>query len=85
MVVVQTVKNQDQVAARIVSSHAAIFLGHRDTVTQSNFRMASEKLVEDVCLRMQLSLAGRRLVDGRGAERVAAAMEKVMYTKGQSA
>lgn len=63
--------NQRAVAQSMETVGASINLGDATMVTPEMLRKSVESLAGDPCTREQMSIAGRRLVDGEGAERVA--------------
>lgn len=67
--------NQKPVAAAVAAAGAATSLGPADPLTAEAVAEALSALGRDRSRRASQSLAGRRLVDGRGAERVVAVME----------
>lgn len=72
MLTVVTAANQEPVASAIAASGAGIDLGWRDQLDSQPLAIAIEELATATTAhRQKMSQAGRRLVDGRGAERVA--------------
>lgn len=69
-------ENQRDVAARLSEAGAAVSLGDFHDAAEGAIAAAAEALRVDRELRRRLSRAGRALVDGRGAERVAAVMRE---------
>jgi spore coat polysaccharide biosynthesis predicted glycosyltransferase SpsG len=67
-VAVVTAPNQRSNVEGVVADGAALASGIDDVVT------VVERLVGDHALRQELSAAARRVIDGRGAERVADAI-----------
>ena len=66
--------NQRPVAARMAAAGAGADLGPARRLTAAKFTAAFRGAADDRILRRRMSAAGRRLVDGRGAERLACAI-----------
>lgn len=81
LLALQTVDNQRNVIATLMQHEAALCLDVSDTSTcesgiaESPFLAFWDQL-KDVNLRRELSLRAKQLVDGRGPERVAAALQQ---------
>ena len=58
-----------------------LYLGHQDAVTEPSIREAVSGLIGNPARRAEMAQAGRKLVDGRGTERV---IEQVMDLLSQS-
>jgi UDP-2,4-diacetamido-2,4,6-trideoxy-beta-L-altropyranose hydrolase len=58
-----------------------LYLGHQDAVTEPSIREAVSGLIGNPARRAEMARAGRKLVDGRGTERV---IEQVMDLLSQS-
>ena len=71
-------RDQELVAQAMQSAEAAVWMGPSLSIGEEQLRAAIAELVPDVARRRQMSQAGRRLVDGRGSERVLSALEEVM-------
>lgn len=69
------VNSKGDVAAALMEAGAALSLGEAGGVTAAMMADALNALAGDRKARAAMSDAGRRAVDGRGAERVAAAIE----------
>jgi UDP-2,4-diacetamido-2,4,6-trideoxy-beta-L-altropyranose hydrolase len=74
-VVVSLADNQRGGARAVADAGAAVFLGERDEVALDQMAAEVFQLVGDRTVRAGMGFAGRKLVDGRGAERVRLAME----------
>lgn len=66
--------NQRPVCRELEAHGALVSMGHADKLDPDEFADTVRALAEDSDLRGRMSVAGRALVDGRGAGRVAAAM-----------
>ena len=66
----------DQLASgpAFASTGAAAYLGDGRTIEPEQVRFAVRELIEDGPRRAAMALAGARVVDGQGAERIAAAI-----------
>jgi spore coat polysaccharide biosynthesis predicted glycosyltransferase SpsG len=69
-VLVQISDNQGPVARGLSDTGAALVLGRREDVTVDAWRAALRRVTGDAELRRSMAAVGRRLVDGRGSERV---------------
>lgn len=69
-VIVSLVRNQDEIAAALASAGVAINLGRFGESTSDRLKDAVRGVLGDVDGRRRMSREGRKLVDGRGAERV---------------
>ncbi len=68
--------NQAPGAAALAAAGAALDLGPQEAVSVDDLRAAVEGLLPDAPRRAALSERARRLVDGRGASRVVAALQE---------
>ena len=66
--------NQGRNAAGLAAADAAIALGHLDEISDEQLAAELAALVGDAERRRAMSAAGRALIDGHGATRVAAAV-----------
>jgi UDP-2,4-diacetamido-2,4,6-trideoxy-beta-L-altropyranose hydrolase len=71
-------RDQELVAEAMQTAKAAVWMGSGVSIREEQLRAALAELAPDDARRSQMSQAGRRLVDGRGAERVLSALEEVM-------
>jgi UDP-2,4-diacetamido-2,4,6-trideoxy-beta-L-altropyranose hydrolase len=71
-------RDQELVAEAMQAVEAAVWMGSGVSIREEQLRAAIEALAPDDARRRQMSQAGRKLVDGRGAERVLSALEEVM-------
>ncbi len=69
-VLVQLSDNQAPGARGLIDAEAAIVLGRREDVTVDDWIAALRRVCGDATARGDMAAAGRRLVDGRGTERV---------------
>lgn len=69
-VLMAVASNQEPVGERMAAVGAARYLGRSEDVEASAAAAAVLDLLDDAAARASLSDAGRRLVDGRGADRV---------------
>jgi len=67
--------NQRGGSDAVADAGAAVFLGERDEIAPDQMAAEVFRLVGTQTVRAGMGLAGRKLVDGRGAERVRLAME----------
>jgi UDP-2,4-diacetamido-2,4,6-trideoxy-beta-L-altropyranose hydrolase len=74
-VLIDVAENQRPVARELSRRGVAMHAGSSDEVTPSRIATAVNRLLESRELRSHMSKCGRELVDGRGAERVLAAMQ----------
>ena len=63
--------NQIRVAKSMEKKGVILNLGFGDRISQQDLRDNIKKIMNDFNLRREMSLAGQRLIDGQGAERVA--------------
>jgi spore coat polysaccharide biosynthesis predicted glycosyltransferase SpsG len=63
---------EEETAARVAAAGAALNLGFGGAVTEDDISRAVDVLAADADRRSRMSEAGKRLVDGRGAARLAA-------------
>lgn len=70
MAIVPVVANQRRGYEQLVDAGAAIGLGTAEDLAGGRALGALRRLLDDEALREEMSLHGRELVDGRGAERV---------------
>lgn len=71
--------NQARIAAALSGRGAALFLGHAPGLSRAAVAGAVERLMTDAALRRRLVAAGKRVVDGRGPERVVSAMKEDVH------
>jgi UDP-2,4-diacetamido-2,4,6-trideoxy-beta-L-altropyranose hydrolase len=71
-------RDQELVAEAMQTAEAGVWMGSGISIREEQLRAAIAELAPDDARRRQMSHAGRRLVDGRGAERVLSALEEVM-------
>ncbi len=77
-VLVQLSDNQAPVARGLSAAGAARILGERERVTRDDWIAALRDLCRDADARRVMASAARRLVDGRGTERVLDALSAVI-------
>ncbi|MFM7149505.1 MAG: polysaccharide biosynthesis protein, partial [Gemmataceae bacterium] len=65
-------------AHRLEESGAAMCLGSHSTLAATTFRQAVGNLLGDPLERQSMSRAGRKLIDGRGPDRLVTALEIVL-------
>ncbi len=70
--------DQDRVAEAFARAGTVRYLGRLEKLGRGAIGMAVSELAADEEARHRMSLAGRRLVDGRGAARIADEVEKLM-------
>lgn len=68
--------NQTRIAAELSQSGAAMFLGNAANLPRESTAAAIRRLLTDARLRQSMVEAGQHTVDGRGAERIVAAMRE---------
>lgn len=68
-------ENQERIAATLAADGAALFLGHAPGLNRTATAAAARQLLTDVALRKKLISKGKTLVDGKGPERIVAAMK----------
>ena len=73
-VVIVVAENQRAIAGAVSKAGAADILDDRDGLDPRRLSDAVERIAQDVELRRRMTKAGRALVDGRGAARVADAI-----------
>ena len=73
-------ENQEPVAQRLDREGAARSIGWHSALTESDIAAAIERLAGSPERRMCMSAAGQRLIDGKGAERVAEFLDGIRYT-----
>jgi spore coat polysaccharide biosynthesis predicted glycosyltransferase SpsG len=74
-ILVQLSDNQAPVARGLIDAGAALVLGERERVTREDWVDALRRVCGDATVRRDMASAGRRLVDGRGTERVLEVMD----------
>jgi spore coat polysaccharide biosynthesis predicted glycosyltransferase SpsG len=72
-------------ARRLEEERAAICLGQHPNVSVQTIRQAVQDLLTDQPERQAMSRAGRRLIDGRGPDRLVTALEVLLHGKKQPA
>jgi UDP-2,4-diacetamido-2,4,6-trideoxy-beta-L-altropyranose hydrolase len=82
MLVIVTAHNQRGLAEALARAGAAKALGEANSLSPQMIADAIGALARDRGRRRQMGLAGRRLVDGRGASRVADAVAGMLISKG---
>jgi spore coat polysaccharide biosynthesis predicted glycosyltransferase SpsG len=70
-------------ARRLEEERAAICLGQHPNVSVQTLRQGVQDLLADQGERQAMSRAGRRLIDGRGPDRLVIALEVLLHTKKQ--
>jgi spore coat polysaccharide biosynthesis predicted glycosyltransferase SpsG len=68
--------NQQRIAASLSERGVMLSLGRAEQASEEQLERAVGELAENAALRRTLSTQARALVDGRGAERVAAALQE---------
>ena len=76
-VVIPLSRGEDELAGCLAQHGVCVTMGWRDCVNQADTAATFRSLVFDPRRREQISLAGRRLVDGLGSERVLSVMESI--------
>jgi spore coat polysaccharide biosynthesis predicted glycosyltransferase SpsG len=66
-------------AQRLEEEGAAICLGWHENVTPATIRQAIQNLVSDPLERQAMSRCGRKLIDGRGPDRLVTALEVMLH------
>ena len=69
-ILVQLSDNQAAVARGLIEAGAAVVIGRREDVTIEDWVVALQRVCDDPRVRDAMADVGRRLVDGRGTERV---------------
>ena len=72
-------ENQERIAATLAADGAALFLGHAPGLDRAATAATVQRLLTDVALRKRLISKGKGLVDGKGPERIVAAMKDVAH------
>ncbi len=72
-------ENQERIAATLAADGAALFLGHAPGLDRNATATTVMRLLTDVALRKELVSKGKGLVDGKGPERIVAAMKDVAH------
>jgi spore coat polysaccharide biosynthesis predicted glycosyltransferase SpsG len=68
-------------ARRLEEEQTAVCLGQHPNVSGQTLRQAVQDLLADQAERQAMSRAGRRLIDGRGPDRLVTALEVVLHTR----
>ncbi len=84
-IVVAVADNQIPIAQSVDRYGAATFLGHANAVSIEDLREAIERMATDSAMRARISERALRLVDGKGAKRVAAAFKESDRVEGVTA
>ncbi len=72
-------------ARRLEEEGVAVCLGQHPNVSAQTLRQAVQDLLTDQAERQAMSRAGRRLIDGRGPDRLVTALEVLLHSKKQPA
>jgi UDP-2,4-diacetamido-2,4,6-trideoxy-beta-L-altropyranose hydrolase len=70
-------------AQRLEEEGTAVCLGQHPNVSVPTIRQAVQDLLSEQGERQAMSRAGRRLVDGRGPDRLVIALEVLLHSKAQ--
>jgi spore coat polysaccharide biosynthesis predicted glycosyltransferase SpsG len=70
-------------ARRLEEERAAVCLGQHPNVSVQTIRQGVQDLLSDQAERQAMSRAGRRLIDGRGPDRLVTALEVLLHNKKQ--
>jgi len=70
-------------ARRLEEEGVAVCLGQHPNVSAQTLRQAVQDLLIDQAQRQAMSRAGRRLIDGRGPDRLVTALEVLLHSKKQ--
>jgi len=70
-------KNQEKVAGELGKRGVIVNLGWYEDVTENNIIVAVKELIDNAEARKSMSIKGRAIVDGKGAERVVSAMRAI--------
>ena len=70
-------------ARRLEEERAAVCLGQHPNVSVQTIRQAVQDLLADQAERQAMSRAGRRLIDGRGPDRLVIALEVLLHSRKQ--
>jgi spore coat polysaccharide biosynthesis predicted glycosyltransferase SpsG len=70
-------------AQRLEEEGAAVCLGQHPNVSVPTIRQAVQNLLADQAERQMMSRAGRRLIDGRGPDRLVIALEVLLHSAKQ--
>jgi spore coat polysaccharide biosynthesis predicted glycosyltransferase SpsG len=70
-------------ARRLEEERAAVCLGQHPNVSVQTVRQGVQDLLADQAERQAMSRAGRRLIDGRGPDRLVTALEVLLHSKKQ--
>lgn len=76
-VLMSVAENQDPVGRRLAEAGAAEYLGRVDELDASDVAAAVDRLAGDATTRRALAGTGRRLIDGRGADRTVARLRSI--------
>jgi spore coat polysaccharide biosynthesis predicted glycosyltransferase SpsG len=71
-------------AQRLEEEGAATCLGWHDSVSAVTFRQAVNDLLTDALERQAMARCGRKLIDGRGLDRLVTALEMLLHTTPQA-
>jgi len=67
-------RNQEEVACELGKKEVTVNLGWYEDVTENDITVALKELIVNAEARKSMSIKGRSIVDGKGAERVVSAM-----------
>jgi spore coat polysaccharide biosynthesis predicted glycosyltransferase SpsG len=70
-------------ARRLEEERTAVCLGQQPNVSAQTLRQAVQDLLSDQAERQAMSRAGRRLIDGRGPDRLVTALEVMLHSRKQ--
>jgi UDP-2,4-diacetamido-2,4,6-trideoxy-beta-L-altropyranose hydrolase len=73
-ILIVTADNQAPIAASLHAAGVALNLGRPGRTLESRVAAAAKGLLADAAARREMRRRGRRLIDGRGAERIAGAL-----------
>ncbi len=71
-------------AQRLEEEGAATCLGWHDSVSAVTFRQAVNDLLTDALERQAMARCGRKLIDGRGLDRLVTALEMLLHKSPQA-
>lgn len=75
-IIIPQIKHQEELAKLFAQEGSALFLGPSDGVAEETITPAVERLLRDESLRAEMSSRGKKLVDGKGVERVTVEIKK---------
>lgn len=79
-IIIPQIKHQAELSRLFAREGSAIYLGPGQEVSEADISLALEKLLHDSTVRAEMSKKGKKLVDGRGVERIIARISGLLIS-----